>query len=173
MQPSRRSRAARAAAPAAPALDDALMAAAEVAPVPADAEATSEKGPLHALQLPTTPAMFAQAQHLIDAAASDAPTLLHLSRAWLAAEEHMSMRCALLQLWALLRWFVLTRGLTGGDAALTTLLKKDLKQEGAAQQSSAAERPSGVQEEAGWCSNEAHTRCLRPALFGSRSFLSS
>jgi hypothetical protein len=117
--------------------------------------------------------MFAQAQHLIDAAASDAPTLLHLSRAWLAAEEHMSMRCALLQLWALLRWFVLTRGLTGGDAALTTLLKKDLKQEGAAQQSSAAERPSGVQEEAGWCSNEAHTRCLRSALFGSRSFLSS
>lgn len=51
----------------------------------------------------------------------------------------MSMRCALLQLWALLRWFVLTRGLTGGDAALTTLLKKDLKQEGAAQQNSAAE----------------------------------
>lgn len=84
MQPSRRSRAARAAAPApaAPALD-ALMAAAEVAPVPADAEATSDKGPLHALQLPTTPAMFAQAQHLIDAAASDAPALLHLSRAWL------------------------------------------------------------------------------------------
>lgn len=110
----------------------AAAAAAEVEPVPADADSIQEM-----VQLPTTPAMFAQAQRIIDTAASDAPTLLRLSRVWLTAEEHMSMRCALLQLWALLRWFVLTRGLTADGVTLTTLLKKDLKQEGTAKHSAA------------------------------------